>query len=229
MVASPNVLRMFFNFDPLAKRAPNDARADADEDAWFPGGRNWAVPSLSGTTAGGQIRLAGHQGPAAAETDVVRRSPAHTQVLGFQLFAPKGDLKDATNLSTQSHIPSRVCRDQITFRSRPDVAIVFAGRTPLLRRRGNRASACRREADHHEFVSRHTPLQLPLQWSPSDVSKQPMTCADAIAEWQFAASRPRNKDSPMDLITLQHTLVGCASRLEQLDATDQVCVAAGTD
>jgi hypothetical protein len=64
--------------------------------------------------------------------------------------------------------------------------------------------------------------QLQQQRSPSDVSKQPMTCADAIAEWQFAAGRPRNNDSAIDLITLQHTIFEWASRLEPLDVTHQI-------
>jgi len=77
MVASPNVLRMFFNFDPLAKaRRQGTPRDDADEMSGFQAAGMGRARLGRATTAGeAQIRPAGHYAPAAAKAVVACRSP----------------------------------------------------------------------------------------------------------------------------------------------------------
>src|SRR3954471_11118294 len=81
MVASPNVLRMFFNFDPFAKRAPRTAarmRSELPDQRARGLGRTVSVGydsrGQSGRRAFCPIKRRGH-----AEFGA-HRSPAHTQV-----------------------------------------------------------------------------------------------------------------------------------------------------
>src|ERR1700704_5032077 len=143
MVASPNVLRMFFNFDPLAKRAPKDARDHADEMPGFQAVRSGS--HRLGRARQREARAASPGIPPGRRSDLqVRRSPAHTQVLGFEIICSIWRLRDRTNLLARSHVSRGACRGYITDRSRRDQTIVYAGKTPLLRKRGKCASGVSR-------------------------------------------------------------------------------------
>ena len=89
MAAIPNVLRIFFNVDPLAKRAPkNTSATNADAACLSARRRSWGVPSRSGTTVGDKSVSCRMTHPTTSERSAPRIGPLTRRCLDMKLFAP---------------------------------------------------------------------------------------------------------------------------------------------
>jgi hypothetical protein len=91
-VASPNVLRMFFNFDPLAKRAPKDAREDADEMPGFQAAGMGRTVSVGHDSREARSASPGYSPSRCKGRSGLPQPPLTRRFLVLKLFAPLGDL-----------------------------------------------------------------------------------------------------------------------------------------